>query len=657
LAAAAAAIAAVVVFGLPLLQRATETPAPGPAVASGQPLQPGQLRIGIVQIVDHQVLNDTRDAFIEEMGALGYVAGQNTRFEIANAQGEIATLPTILDSFVQKNVDLVLTISTAATQAAINRIRDRPVVFATVANPFVIDAGTDDRTHRPNVTGVYGSVPMDKFMEMATAIRPDLRRIGVMWNEGQANGVYNVGELRKVLAKDYPQITMESGIVTSSAEVYDHALALAGKGIDAFVLAPDNTVYSALEAVVKAADQFRIPVFLSEIARLQGGIVGGVGFDYHSSGMQAAHLAHRILGEGESPKDIPFQQYTGLQWGVSLDKAAELGLEIPTSVMARADLVVRDDKLEDRRRLTRIGIVQFATEPNVERAKQGLVDALGDSGLFAGKNVELFYRNANADFPTITTIMQDLGARGTDVIVPLSTPVVQAAVQRARKDPSQRVVFTYIFDPYRIGAAQTPDRHLPNMTGVACFPPIEAMLDLIQEIVPRRRKIGVVWNSSEANSESVLAKARPHAAKLGLSLIEATVGSSAEVLEAAKSLVARGAEVLLNPGDNTLNVSYDSYARVAAANRIPLFSIDPDFIERDTLAALGPSYYRTGYEGGQVLARVLKGESPATIPIGQTAATELLLNREVARRLRIALPPALVQRADRVVSEESRNAP
>ncbi len=647
--------AALLLFGLHGLDRGSREPASDTAQAKNDgPLQPGHYRIGIVQIVDHQVLDDTRDAFIEEMGTLGYLEGKNTHFELANAEGDIATLPTILDNFVQDKVDLVLTISTPATQAAINRIHDRPVVFATVSNPFVIDAGTDDAHHLANVTGVYGSVPMDQFMEMATAIRPGMKRIGVIWNEAQANAVYSVGKLRQVLADKYPQIEMEGGTVSSSAEIYNQALALAGKGIDAFVLPPDNTVFSALEAVEKAADQLHIPIFLSDITRLKGGIVGAVGYDYHASGIQAAHIAQRILGKGENPKDIPFQRYTGLHWGVNLDNAAQLGLKIPAAVMERAELVVRGGKLESHIRPTTIGIVQFASEPNVEQAKQGIVDALGDNGFFPGTNVELLYRNANADFPTITGIMQQLSARGTDVIVPLSTPVVQAALQQAKKDPKQRVVFTYIYDPYRIGAARSPTQHPPNITGVACFPPIEKMLDLIHEMVPGRRQVGVVWNSSEANSESVLDKARPYAKQLGLTLIEATVSSSAEVLEASRSLVQRGAEVFLNPGDNTLNVSYDSFAQVAADNRIPVFSIDPDFIERNTLAALGPSYYRTGYEGGEVLAEVLKGKSTADIPIGQTQATELLLNREVAQRLGIELSPALLRRANRVVPEEAR---
>ena len=104
------------------------------------------------------------------------------------------------------------------------------------------------------------------------------------------------------------------------------------------------------------------------------------------------------------------------------------------------------------------------------------------------------------------------------------------------------------------------------MTGVACFPPIEEMLDLIKEMFPEKNKVGVVWNSSEANSESVLLKARAHVKTTGQELIEVTVSNPTEVLDASRSLAAKGVEVFLNPGDNTLNVSYDSFAKVAFEN-------------------------------------------------------------------------------------------
>ena len=107
--------------------------------------------------------------------------------------------------------------------------------------------------------------------------------------------------------------------------------------------------------------------------------------------------------------------------------------------------------------------------------------------------------------------------------------------------------------------------------------------------------------------------------------------------------------MFLNHGDNTLAVGFDSYAKVAADQGLPLFSVDPAQIESQTLVALGPHYYQTGYEGGEVLARVLKGENPAVIPITQTAETEFVINLDTARQRGFPIAESLLQRATRVI--------
>ncbi len=622
--------------------------------SSEQPVEK-TYKIGLVQIVDHPILNVTRDSYVDELNKLGYIKDVNLAISLKNAHGDIATISTILDSFVNEGVDLVLTISTPCTQAAINKIKDRPVVFATVANPFIIDAGENDQDHLPNVTGVYGMLPMDKLMELVTATVPGIKTIGTLWNESQANAVFSVGQLKKVLKEQYPEIDFVPGIVGGSSEVYEHALSLTAKKIDAFVLPPDNTVYSAIDAVVKVAQSRNIPIFTSDVFHAEDGILAAIGFNYVLSGIQAAHITDRILRKGEDPKDVPFQKYTGLEMMVNRDIAHNLKITIPEEIINSADIVVNKGKVSRKENRKKIGIVQFAVEPNVEKAKSGIIAALEENGYFDGVNIEIVYKNANADFPTITSIMQDLMRRDVDIIVPLSTPVVQASVQQAHNSTKQKVVFTYIFDPYRIGVATDPTDHLPNMTGVACFPPIEEMLDLIKEMFPAKNKVGVVWNSSEANSESVLLKARAHVKTTGQKLIEVTVSNPSEVLDASRSLAAKGVEVFLNPGDNTLNVSYDSFAKVAFENLIPLFSIDPAFIDNHTIAALGPDYYVTGYEGGQVIARVLKGENIADIPITQTKPTEFFLNLDTARAEGFSISEKFLKRADKIINSQKES--
>lgn len=605
-----------------------------------------QFKIGCVQLADNGLLNITRDSLVDELHMLGYRDGDNCTILLENAGGDLTTVNTIIDKFLRQDVDIIVTISTGCTQIAINKVKDKPIVFATVANPFIIEAGTSDEEHLPNVTGVYGWVPMDKTMEMVRDILPGPITIGAIWDPAQSNSVFNVEQLQNAV-KVYTDVRFIGATITNSAGVHEAAISLVQKGIDAFVLPPDNIVYSAFEAVVKAAQPKKIPIFLSDVERLGDGALAVLGYDYTTSGIQAANLVERIL-KGENPAGIPFEKYKKLTIGINLETAKQLDIHIPEKIKAQATMFVGggDDGFQIKHK---IGIVQFALEPNVEFCKEGILKALEESGFLDGQNIEIIYKNAQADFSMINSIMQDLIRRKVDLIVPLSTPCVQSAVQFAANSKDTKVVFTYIFDPYRIGAAKSPEDHLPNMTGVACFPPVEAMLDLIKEMLPDRKKIGIVWNSSEANSESVMLKLRAHAATTGQEIIEATVTNPAEVLEASRSLVFKGAQVFLNGGDNTVNVSFDSYAKVAGDNKIPVFSVDSEFIEKGSLAVLGPNYYQTGYEGGQYISRVLKGENTASLPILQTKATQFMINLDAARACGIKVSDDLRGRAERII--------
>ena len=219
-------------------------------------------KIGVVQFTDNGLLNITRDSFVKEMEKIGYQDGHNCTIMLENAHGDMPTVNSIIDKFLQEKADIVVTISTACTQAAINKIKDRPVVFATVANPFIIGAGKSETDHVANVTGVYGSVPMDKTMEVVRKILPGKLTIGAIWDSAQANSVFNAENLRKA-AQACDGVTFAGTTITSSAEVYEAAVSLVQKGIGAFVLPPDNIVYSAFESVIKAAKTKNIPVFTS----------------------------------------------------------------------------------------------------------------------------------------------------------------------------------------------------------------------------------------------------------------------------------------------------------------------------------------------------------------------------------------------------------
>ena len=597
--------------------------------------------IGVMQFADNDLLNSSCNGFLDEIAKLGWQDGRNCTLVVENAHGDQATVLSIIDKFLSLKADICVAFSTQCLQPAVNKIKDRPVIFGTIASPFRAGAGTTETDHLPNVTGVYGAAPMDRHVATAQKIIKAKLVIGAIWNPALANSVFNVENLQKAVAET-KDVRLEGATVTGTGEVFDAALALVQKGVNVFILPPDHNVYAAFQSVVKAAGPKKIPVFVSDTELLKKGALVAIGYDYENSGRQTARLVDRVL-KGESPARIPFEKYAKLTFGINAAVARELGVTVPDEVLRQATAVL-DAGGSAPAEKPRIGIVQFALEPNVELCKEGISKALADHGYVDGKNIEIVYGNAQADFPTITTIVQDFLRRKVAIITPLSTPCVQAAVKLAASG-NTRVVFTYIYDPYRIGAAKTPADHLPNMTGIACFPPVAEMLGLIQEMLPGKKKVGVVWNSSEANSEAVLLQLREQAKKRGLEIVEATVTSPAEVLEASRSLVLKGAEVFLCSGDNTVNVGYDSFQKAATEARVPVFSFDSEFIEKGALAILGPDYYQTGYEGGEYLARVLKGENTAVMPIRQTQKTNFVLNPDAARALGIPVAPALLKKA------------
>ncbi len=296
--------------------------------------QTKMVRIGVVQLTDHALLNTTRDSFVEEMKKLGYEDKKSAIIDLQNGNGEMATVNSILDKFVHDKTDIVVAISTGCTQAAINKIKNHPVVFATVANPFIIGAGKSDKEHLPNVTGVYGPAPMDKLLNVATRLLPGKIKVGAIWDPSQENSVYNLNRLKEAIAQN-SNVTFVGATVSGSSEVYQAAVYLVNKGIDAFVLPTDNIVFSAFESIVKAAEKRKIPIFVIDVERLKDGALAAYGYDITLSGIQAARLVDRII-KGEKPANMAFERYSKLTFGINIDSARRLGIAVTPDIMDQA---------------------------------------------------------------------------------------------------------------------------------------------------------------------------------------------------------------------------------------------------------------------------------------------------------------------------------
>jgi putative tryptophan/tyrosine transport system substrate-binding protein len=286
-------------------------------------------------------------------------------------------------------------------------------------------------------------------------------------------------------------------------------------------------------------------------------------------------------------------------------------------------------------RIYKIGIAYFAPEEGADLCIRGLLDGLADQGYVEGRNLLVRKAHAQAEISNIPAILQNFDAQDLDLIVPLTTPCLAAACTVVKKKP---VVFTYVYDPMAAGAGKSWMEHLPNITGVASFPSLDETFAVIRRLVPGVHTVGTLYNSSEANSRKVVAVGRETCGRMGLKLEEVAVTGTSEVFQAAQALAMRDIQALWVCGDNTALQAFSAIAKVAADRRLPLITNDPEFVPKGALAAIGIGWYRSGYEAGKVASRVLRGESPAVIPMSNIAERKIVLNDEVALKLGISFP-------------------
>ena len=596
------------------------------------------VRIGVVQLSDSDLLNITRDSFVQEMGKLGYTQGKNTLIYLENAHGDMATVSSILDKFINDKVDVIVPISTGCTQTAINKIKDRPIVFATVANPFILKAGTSDTDHLPNVTGVYGAAPMDKLLELATGIIQGPIKVGCIWDPSQANAVFNVEVFKKEIAKN-KNVTFAGATVAGSAEVQQAAVALAQQNINAFVLVPDNIVYTAFEAIVQSADPKKIPIFISDVERLADGALGACGYDYTQSGIQAAHIVDRII-KGESPAKIPFEQYKKITVGINLDVAKKLGIQIPQAVLSKATLILDSSKKDATAK--RLVLFIFSDTKLLEISAKGTMDELKNSGTLTRHNVTVDLKNAQNDYGTAQAIVQDIVRQKYDYIITASSLALQVTANGNREIPH---VFGTVTDPYRMGIAKSAADHIPNITGVATFQPVESTISAMRAIFPKARRIGFIWNPSEANSEACTLKARQAAKKYNFELLEKTVGRTDEVKDALAACISNGIDIFFTSGDNTVILAQATIAQILQEHKIPYFTNDPTDIERGSFFSIGADYYQVGVETAKMAERVIGGEDPRNIPIMEFVPEKIGIHLGLAGKYGVKIPDSYVKKA------------
>jgi putative ABC transport system substrate-binding protein len=283
--------------------------------------------------VSHPALDATVQGFVEALAAAGFVEGENVTYDMQNAQGEMANATTIAQKFVGDNVDLILSVATPTSQAAVKATTSIPIVFAAVTDPVAAGLVGDPDAPDANVTGCSDLLPVQPHLDLIKKLVPNVKTIGLLYNAGETNSVTLV-EQEKAAAAAMGLETVEA-TAASSSEVLAAAQSLVGR-VDAISVLTDNTVVSALDSVVKVCEENKIPLIAGDIDSVKGGAVAAYAFDYHDHGVQAGEMAAKVL-QGTPIADIPVEYAQNLQLAINVEAAEAMGVTIPDALKTEAD--------------------------------------------------------------------------------------------------------------------------------------------------------------------------------------------------------------------------------------------------------------------------------------------------------------------------------
>lgn len=291
--------------------------------------------IGISQFAEHGSLDNCREGFLEGLKEAGYEEGKNLTIEYQNAQADTGNAATIADSFVNKKVDLICAIATPSAMSAYNSAMDAdiPVIYTAVSDPAGAGLVNEDGTNVGNITGTSDKLPVTEQMALIRELMPDAKKIGILYTTSEANSVSTIQEY-KDHAEEYGFEIVDTGINTI-ADVEMAAKDLASK-VDCISNLTDNTVVSALQTVLAAANDAKIPVFGSEVEQVKNGCVAAVGIDYVALGKQTGEMAAKVLKGEATAAETPFEICEGGNVYVNTEAAGNIDFTISDDVLGEA---------------------------------------------------------------------------------------------------------------------------------------------------------------------------------------------------------------------------------------------------------------------------------------------------------------------------------
>ncbi len=257
-------------------------------------------KIGILQLVEHEALDDSRNGFIEGLNELGFKG----KIDYKNAGNDLSTCTLIANQFVNEGCDLILAISTPAAQSVAAITSEIPILITPITNPESAGLVKSNENPQVNVTGTSDLPPISKQISLIKMLKPDAQKVGVLFSLKETNSKYQVD----IAVQEAKKIGLQTQIFNFSevAEIQQVVESMIGK-IDAIYTPTDNMVASNMELISKIATKYNIPIICSDVNLISKGATATFGIDYFELGKRTASQAMKILNEQSKPETMPIE--------------------------------------------------------------------------------------------------------------------------------------------------------------------------------------------------------------------------------------------------------------------------------------------------------------------------------------------------------------
>ncbi len=276
-----------------------------------------------------------------------------------------------------------------------------------------------------------------------------------------------------------------------------------------------------------------------------------------------------------------------------------------------------------------IGISQLAEHPALDDARRGFEDGLKELGI----NAKIEFQNAQGDIPTSTTIAQKLVKDEVDLIYAIATPAAQAAKQSTEDIP---VLFSAVTDPVEAEIVSDWEKPGANITGTSDMAEeTKTQLEMFKQLDPSIEKIGILFNTSEANSESQIKIVEELAPDEGLEVITMGVSNVNEMAQSIDSLLKK-VDALYVISDNMVASSIELVSTKLIENEMISVSAEESQVGGGILITNGLSYYELGKQTARMAKEILvDGKDPSSIPVEKAEKTSVVVNENTLEALKL----------------------